>query len=79
MRILPRRGRVQTIILALVLDSYAYTYLPNSRTQLGFFRVCVYREYRPILDAEKRYRWYLTPYSSTRCDPYVYHRIPISK
>ena len=62
---------VEIIVLALVLDAYTYTWLPNSRTRLGSFRVCVYRELRPVIDPDKRYTWYLSPYLGTRCDPYV--------
>ena len=67
---------METIILALVLDSYAHTWLPNSRTRLGHFRVCVYREYRPVKDPSKRYTWYLHPYINTYCDPYVIYSPP---
>ena len=66
---------MEIIILALVLDSYSYTWLPNSRTRLGHFRVCVYRELRPVRDPDKRYTFYLHPYMNTYCDPYVIYPV----
>ena len=41
---------MEVIILALVMDTYVYTWFPGSRTRLGHFRMCVYREYRPVID-----------------------------
>jgi len=68
---------METIILALVLDTYSFTWLPNSRTRLGHFRICVYREIRPVIDPAKRYTWYLHPYFYTYCDPYVIYPVPV--
>ena len=72
-----QRSVLETIVLALVLDTYVYTWFPNSRTRLGSFRLCVYKEVKPVVDPDKRYRWYLYPYLHTYCDPYVIYPVPI--
>ena len=68
---------MEVIILALVMDTYVYTWFPGSRTKLGHFRMCVYREYRPVIDEDQRYTWYLHPYLNTYCDPYVVYQAPL--
>lgn len=70
---------METIVLVLVLDTYTFTWLPGSRTQLGHFRICEYKELRPVRDPGNRYRWYLRPYLHTRCAPYVIHEIEIEQ